>query len=255
MPFVIGLVFVSCNNSPFNIDDPLNDLPWLKEIVDGFESDAEILGYNPRARIYQCAYKKGTGFLLEMCVECPDAGYSFRDIKGIVLCGGGGLSGKDNCSGFKIDFENKKLIWEMEEKIEPQEPCYCIMDTLRGEWNWISKSGGVMGGSWNNEFKSIIKILSQNEDETINYEVFVADTLFSKGNFQILYNQYSKSINIQLPHRLLTFSGYWRIYLVNSREVVYNEESGHHEYKPSKDDFMLSDGAIDGYCYSYKKIK
>ena len=97
-----------------NVDNPLTDLPWLKEIVDGFEYDAVTWGYNPHARIYQCAYKDGIGFLLEMCVGCPDAGYSFRNCEGIVLCGDGRHSGEDNCSELNIDFENRKLIWEME---------------------------------------------------------------------------------------------------------------------------------------------
>jgi len=95
-----------------NVENSLTDLSWLKEVVDGFESDAVALGYNPHARIYQCSYKDGIGFLLEMCVDCPDAGYSFRSCEGVVLCGGGGHSGEDNCSGFNIDLENKKLIWE-----------------------------------------------------------------------------------------------------------------------------------------------
>ena len=96
-----------------NVDNPLTDLPWLKEIVDGFEYDAATFEYNPHARIYQCSYKGGIGFLLEMCVECPDAGYSFRDCEGVVLCSGGGFSGEDNCSELNIDSENKKLIWEI----------------------------------------------------------------------------------------------------------------------------------------------
>ena len=97
---------------PCNIDDPLNNLIWLKEIVDRFEYDAVIFGYNPYARIYQCNYKNGVGFMLEMCVECPDAEYSFRNCEGIELCSGRGFSDVDNCSEFNIDLENKKLIWE-----------------------------------------------------------------------------------------------------------------------------------------------
>ena len=117
--FVVITLFVAtgCDKSETpptacNMDNPLTDLPWLKAIVDGFEYDAVTLGYNPHARIYQCAYTDGVGFLLEMCVGCPDAGYSFRNCEGVVLCGGGGLSGEDNCSKLNIDFENKNLIWE-----------------------------------------------------------------------------------------------------------------------------------------------
>ena len=92
-----------------NTDNPLTDLLWLKEIVDAFEENAGATGRNPHARIYQCAYSDGIGFLLEMCVECPDAGYSFRNCEGAILC-----EGDNNCSSLEIDVENKKLIWEME---------------------------------------------------------------------------------------------------------------------------------------------
>ena len=95
-----------------NVKNPLTDLPWLKEMVDGVEKDVEA-GYKHHARIYQCAYKNGIGFLLEVCVDCPDAGYSFRNCEGVVLCGGGGITGEDNCPEFDIDFENKELIWEL----------------------------------------------------------------------------------------------------------------------------------------------
>ena len=64
-------------------DNPLTDLPWLKEIIDEFENEAKTLGYNSYARIYQCNYKNGTGFLLQMCEECL---YVFRNCEGTVLC-------------------------------------------------------------------------------------------------------------------------------------------------------------------------
>ena len=88
-------------------ENPLTDLPWLKDLINGWKQN----GWN--SKIYQCTYKDGIGFLLEPCVGCPDAGYSFVNCEGIVLCGGGGLLGKDNCSEFDIDFESKTLIWEI----------------------------------------------------------------------------------------------------------------------------------------------
>ena len=80
--------------------------------------------------------------------------------------------------------------------------CSCIMDTLKGDWIWIKRYGGLFGIAVDNEFKSVIKILSQNEDASINYEVFVEDTLFYIGSFQIQnYDQWGyANINIKLPH-------------------------------------------------------
>jgi len=94
-------------NNPCKFENPLTDLPWLKDMIEVWKQN----GW--RSRIYQCIYKDGIGFLLEPCVGCPDAGYSFRNCEGVALCGGGGLSGQDNCSELNIDFENKKLIWEI----------------------------------------------------------------------------------------------------------------------------------------------
>ena len=104
---------------------------------------------------------------------------------------------------------------------KPQEPCYCIMDTLKGEWSWFKTTGVILPSP----FKSVIRIISQNEDETINYEVFVADTLFHTGSFQILevpdrYPSYYRVISsIRLPHEgalnclwLFTFLGKEEIY-------------------------------------------
>ena len=100
-----------------NFDKPLTDLPWLKEIIDEFEKEKERLGYNRHARIYQCSYNEGIGFLVEMCVGCSNAAYSFRDCEGMFLCGGGPL-GEAICSQLNIDFENKVLIWEVEKSTE-----------------------------------------------------------------------------------------------------------------------------------------
>jgi len=93
------------------VENPLTDLPWLKDLIDGFEKDAEA-GYKNHVRIYQCTYKDGIGFLLEPCVGCPDAGYIFQNCEGVTLCSGGGFLGGYNCPELNIDFVNKILIWE-----------------------------------------------------------------------------------------------------------------------------------------------
>ena len=92
-----------------DVNNPLIDLPWLKKIVDDFENAEE---YRQHARIYQCAYKDGIGFLLELCVGCPDHGYLLTSCTGESLCTLWGIAGNP-CKDFDIDFENKELIWEI----------------------------------------------------------------------------------------------------------------------------------------------
>ena len=103
------ILFSSCQKEKgCNAKNPKKDLPWLKEMIEDYESRAKA-GEKIHAKIYQCTYRDGVGFLIAPCVGCPDAGFSFRDCEGEVLCGGGGISGKDTCSEFNI--KKKKLIY------------------------------------------------------------------------------------------------------------------------------------------------
>ena len=91
-----------------NVDNPLTDLLWLKEIIDEIKGNTEAESF----KVYQCTYKYGTGFLIEVgVVNTYNYRYSLRNCEGISICGYGGFIG-DTCGEFNIDFDNKKLIWE-----------------------------------------------------------------------------------------------------------------------------------------------
>ena len=92
-------------------ENPLTDLPWLKEIVDGWEAES-VAGNPPHARIYQCTYRDGIGFLLEPCVGCADFGYELTNCDGELLCIMWGFAGNP-CTEFNVDFENKTFIYEI----------------------------------------------------------------------------------------------------------------------------------------------
>jgi hypothetical protein len=96
------------------VENSLEELPWLKEFIGGIEKDAEA-GYKHHVRIYQCTYIDGTGFLLDLCVGCPDSGYWLRSCEGESLCVMYGYAG-DPCKELNVDFENKTLILEMNSK-------------------------------------------------------------------------------------------------------------------------------------------
>ena len=134
---------------------------------------------------------------------------------------------------------------------EPQDPevlCNCIMDTLKGEWSWwLTLRGGVVGGFEDPKFKSIVRILSQNEDESINYEVFVADTLFHKGS-SLFQPEWSPSFpflrvaNIKLPYK--DFNTYHTNYVVR-----FEIEMGR------KNLIFCLPFIIAPHCYVYEKIE
>jgi len=130
------------------------------------------------------------------------------------------------------------------------EPKKNIMDTLKGEWSWIKTYDGFLKNATDNEFKSIIKILSQNEDASISYEVFVEDTLFYRGSFQVLYDwvvdgYYGRAI-MTLPHSTQHFE--WFICLGDPRGIITDKDILCFDNCPV-------DCFVDGDKYYYKKIK
>ena len=127
-------------------------------------------------------------------------------------------------------------------------PCDCIMDTIKGEWSWV-KTYEAWFGMKDNRFKSIVRILSQNEDASVNYEVFVEDTLFFKGSFQIknqpLYS-HERLFNIRLPHEI-------RPGIFRDRWVI--SFSDHSLFGSSKETLAFWNGGLDGHVFYYNKIK
>jgi len=118
--------------------------------------------------------------------------------------------------------------------------CHNENNTLKGDWIWI-KTYMAKVGMIDNEFKSILTIFSQYEDD-FNYEVIVEDTLYYKGNFQLQYDKWNNGItNIELPYYNLGSN--WLI--------VFMDIEG----KPSKDTFYFFSGNPDDYMYYYQKIK
>ena len=132
---------------------------------------------------------------------------------------------------------------EKEQTIKPQEPCYCIMDTLKGEWSWVRTGSGWGGGP--NDYTSIVKILSSNEDGSINYEVIVADTLFYKNSFRIQQSDNFwgyREINIKLPHSYF-HKGNWPFRFEGSLE------------NPDKEILVFSIPAYDAPSFYYQKTR
>jgi hypothetical protein len=239
--FALTVMFVACEKIPEkppidSVENPLTDLPWLKAKIDEFNL---LFQENPdlSVAIYQCKYGNNeTGFLIDEGNMKP-----FYNWNGEVLCIMGRVAG-ETCS--ELHIVSKKLIWKMEKK--PQELCHCIMDTLKGEWSWVKKHGGLGGNTIDNDFKSIVKILNQNEDASINYEVIVDDTLFHKGSFQFQHPLWAQEnirvINIKLPHRNST----------DNWIILFEDLSAEN---PSENTLRFCQPAADGYNYIYKKIK
>lgn len=93
------------------VENPLTDLEWLKDLIQTYEENAEN---GHKVRIYQSTYGNNqTCFIIEPCSGCPDAGYNVVLCDGTNLCYGGTLVEPNTCEGLNIDYENQKLIYEL----------------------------------------------------------------------------------------------------------------------------------------------
>ncbi|MDR1006694.1 MAG: hypothetical protein LBL74_07510 [Bacteroidales bacterium] len=95
------------NNCSF--DNPLTDLIWLKDLINLYEQDTLT---SVAMNIYQCTYHNDkTGFLIEYCAGCPDAGITLTDCAGNGLCLEGGVA-SSTCGEYNIDWYNAVLIYQ-----------------------------------------------------------------------------------------------------------------------------------------------
>ena len=119
------------------LDESFFDMPWFKEKVEESRSLIDA-GYLLHERIYQCTYRDGIGFVLDFCVECRDAGFSFVNVDGVTICYSNGWF--DSCKELNIDLESKKLIWEIQPDppvtIENlyEQPLAVINKCVQGQW-------------------------------------------------------------------------------------------------------------------------
>jgi len=99
---------IEVTNNLCEFEDPLTDLPWLMEIVDQSENNSHN---NSWIRIFQYTYRDGIGFH----VDVNGGGLSsFYNCAGKTICLlGHGAVGESTCPELNIDFENGKLIWEI----------------------------------------------------------------------------------------------------------------------------------------------
>lgn len=88
-----------------DVNNPLKELNWLKQIV--FENENN----ETRVEIYRCIYDSTEGFIIDLCVQCPDGLVEFRDCAGNIICEFGGIDGRVTCPDFELKVTKKELIW------------------------------------------------------------------------------------------------------------------------------------------------
>jgi hypothetical protein len=90
------------------VDNPLEELFWLKQIKTGLEQSAAA----GKAEIYEYTYKQQRVFSVNSCVGCSDSKTDVYNCGGNIMCEFGGIAGLNTCPDFDSQATNKKLLWK-----------------------------------------------------------------------------------------------------------------------------------------------
>ena len=113
IPILIFLI-ISCeknndltNQSACNIETPLEDIVWLKDLKNTFDQNM-----SPQInKITQYDYKDQCIFLVENCIGCADAMTIGYDYNQNVICQFGGIAGLNTCPDFDSLATNMQILY------------------------------------------------------------------------------------------------------------------------------------------------
>jgi hypothetical protein len=91
-----------------NVDIPLEDLVWLKEIKNSFEQSSSA----SKKQIVQYNFNNETVFLIDGCVNCADNLTTLYNCEGEVICEFGGIAGLNTCPNFENEAIDRNILWE-----------------------------------------------------------------------------------------------------------------------------------------------
>ena len=108
----------SCESSPYmeltdmqvcNVDNPLEDLKWLKDIKHSIQLSMSPAG----TQIIQYTYKGEYVFWVDMCYQCADGLISVYNCQGEVICVFGGIDGRNTCADFETEATESTMFFLM----------------------------------------------------------------------------------------------------------------------------------------------
>ena len=178
------------NESECKVENPLTDLDWLSQKISKFDSDS-----TRTVKVSQCKYQTDkTGFLIEPCVGCPDAGTELYDCKGNLLCV---LLGEtdDPCAEYEIDANSISLIYQHNKTHTPvnvtlyDKDYLTIQRYIQGKWKFLYGKGGFTGNDIYYCDNCITEFTSDNRLIETNITYKISDTV------SYFWSKYSGSFN------------------------------------------------------------
>jgi len=120
---IMLVAFDSCNNESIEMnpvagksycqtENPLEEIPWLKQMKQSFEMSAKPAG----AQIIAYRHEGNDVFLINNCVNCADEMWQVYNCNGEVICQFGGIAGLNSCPDFfKTATDNTMLYNSVQE--------------------------------------------------------------------------------------------------------------------------------------------
>lgn len=110
--FVTLFTLTSCDNEDDSLkrcsDNPLEEIKWLKELVDNENNTNNSMGLE----IIEYVYKGQTVFMVDNCINnCSDSLVTVYDCEKNILCEFGGIAGLNTCPDFDSEAINKKILF------------------------------------------------------------------------------------------------------------------------------------------------
>ena len=110
---IIMLPLLSCKTSDnqgrliCDTANPLEDLPWLKEIKKVMEISMRAAG----GQIISYKYKGDNVFWIDRCYGCADDLIAVYNCQGEVICEFGGIAGLNTCIDFHSEASDSTMLF------------------------------------------------------------------------------------------------------------------------------------------------
>jgi len=106
---LLAILYTSCGDDKVcDTDNPLEELSWLKDIRDQFDSD----GTSPPQTITQYTYNGASVFLVDACASgCADALTYVYNCEGMIICEFGGIDGRNTCPDFQSESKDAQVLY------------------------------------------------------------------------------------------------------------------------------------------------
>lgn len=96
------------NDQACNVDNPLEDLPWLKEMKLTIQLRMSPAG----AQIIQYTYQGDYVFWVDLCYQCADGLIEVYNCTGEVICEFGGIDGRNTCPDFETEATDSTMLFQ-----------------------------------------------------------------------------------------------------------------------------------------------